>query len=344
MSAYDKFLADNGVTVPTLGNVFKDELYKTKTNLAPVAKDAMNGVTTPTPALPVIEGANGPSNSLATSVDTGNMKVGKAALASAQDVIDTQKQAARMGEQSAQKMLQANSAASSALSGGLGSAAMNAAAQSHLNNINAYNSQLAAWQQGVAGAQQNLAGMQAGFASQDAARASDALGNVQSAQAAGSPTTIPVAGSGGAGGSGGDAAMFASTKAQDALNTGATTAVDKLTAMRDQSRGKGSLNLSGVAGNVSSDILSNIQTLQQDLGLYTPGTPEYAQVAKALQVWERAANALVSMGIKQDGTYQGDKHNNYKIPGDLLSKLGVDPWSMPLPNGAAPVIKSAVWG
>lgn len=284
---------------------------------------AVNPNATPPPA--TVVGATGASNNLGTYIDPSQTAAGKAATGAAQSAIQTQQQAARMGEQAAQGMFQQNEGAGSHLSGGLGSATMAAAGQQHLNNINAYNSQLAAWQQGIASAQQNLGSMEEGFGQAAGQNATAALGNVQSAQAAGTPTTLAT-------GNAGRGPNYSSTTAQDALNTGAK---NEMSALSQFEAGAGKhWNANGAASKMATKISSNIANLQAALGTYAPGSPEYNQIVKALQDWEAVGQRLRGMSFDSHGTYTGtsDKKNpQAHIAADALN--GADPTKDPLPGG-----------
>jgi hypothetical protein len=94
------------------------------------------------PPAATVAGANGAASDLGTYIDPSQTAAGKAATGAAQAAVGTQQQAAKLGEAASQTMFEQNEGAGSHLSGGLGSAAMAAAGQQHLNNINSYNGQL----------------------------------------------------------------------------------------------------------------------------------------------------------------------------------------------------------
>lgn len=284
--------------------------------IAAVQKNTGAGASTPA----TVAGANGASNNLGTYIDPSQTAAGKAATGAAQAAIGTEQQAAKMGEQAAQGMFQQNEAAGSHLSGGLGSAAMAAAGQQHLNNINAYNSQLAAWQQGIASAQQNLGSMEAGFGQAAGQNATAALGNVQSAQAAGTPTTLPTNGSG-------TGPNNATTTAQTALNTGAQ---NEVSALNTFATGTGKWNAQGAAATQARKVSQNIAALQAKLAQYAPGSPEYNQIAQAIQDWTNLGNSLMNLGYDSKGGY---KPGQDKIARDALQRAGKDPSQDPLPAG-----------
>lgn len=269
-----------------------------------------------------VDGANGNSSNLSTSIDPSKTASGQAATGAAQSAIDTQKQAAKLGEATDQTMFEQNEGAGSHLSGGLGSAAMAAAGQTHLNNINAYNGQLAAWQQGIASAQANLGSMEAGFGTQAGQNATIALGNVQAAQAAGTPTTLPSGGTG-------SGPNNASTTAQTSLNTSAQNEVSALSTF---ATGTGKWNSQGAAAVAARKASQNISNLQAKLGQYTPGSPEYNEIAQAIQDWVSVGNSITNLGYDSKGGYKGGQDN---IASDALKAAGKDPSKDPLPNGVS---------
>jgi hypothetical protein len=274
------------------------------------------------PPAATVAGANGAASDLGTYIDPSQTAAGKAATGAAQAAVGTQQQAAKLGEAASQTMFEQNEGAGSHLSGGLGSAAMAAAGQQHLNNINSYNGQLAAWQQGIASAQQNLGSMEAGFGSQAGQNATAALGNVQSAEAAGTPTTLP-----GSGGTAGHGPNTATTTAQTALNTGATNEVSSLNTFAS---GSGKWNGQGAAATQARKVSQNIGALQAALGQYAPGSPEYNQIAQAIQDWTNLGNSLMNLGYDSKGGYKGGQEN---IARDALARAGKDPSKDTLPGG-----------
>lgn len=284
------------------------------------AQTALNAKTPAGPNGPTaVAGANGSSNDLGTYIDPSQTAAGKAATGAAQSAINTEQDAAKMGEQASQGMFQQNEAAGSHLSGGLGSAAMAAAGQQHLNNINSYNGQLAAWQQGIASAQTNMGSMEAGFGTQAGQNATTALGNVQSATAAGTPTTLPTAGTGTGPNTG-------STTAQTALNNSAANETAQLSTF---ATGKGNWNAQGAAATNAHKASQAISGLQAKLGQFAPGSPEYNQIAQAIQDWVNYGNALMNLGYDSKGGYKGGQSN---IASDALKAAGKDPSKDPLPS------------
>jgi hypothetical protein len=87
---------------------------------------------------------------------------------------------------------------------------------------------------------------------------------------------------------------------------------------------------SGCRRHTSPQSLPNIGALQAALGQYAPGSPEYNQIAQAIQDWTNLGNSLMNLGYDSKGGYKGGQEN---IARDALARAGKDPSKDTLPGG-----------